>query len=222
MNKTLTVTKTVTKTMTASYELDLTLTTSYMVFLAVQNSSIGDLVRPSDQTNNQTCGLLDIWSEWLRHDLTKQARRYWNYHWPLCHNSDFNPSLSYYLTHKGDIGQPTCLKGLYFEKWSAFGRGNFQPSGNRFSQQQLYEYFWHLSKFSYKCDTGRIQQYVYHPTWVEVTVVTQCQACLTSWFAPFRRSGRVTHVCALAIYDAIFFGDGPTNKAILGVGFWFF
>ena len=29
-------------------------------------------------------------------------------------------------------------------------------------------------------------------------------------------------VCALAIYDAIFFGDGPTdertNKAILGVG----
>ena len=65
----------------------------------------------------------------------------------------------YFLTHKGDVGQPTRFKAQHFEKIELiWKRGDFQPLENRFSQKELYEYFGHLSRCSYKGDAETIQQ----------------------------------------------------------------
>ena len=69
---------------------------------------------------------------------------------------------------------PHGLMSNTLRKLNTFGRGNFQPLENRFSEKELYEYFRHLSRCSYNGDAGTIQQKncVYNPTQVEVTVVT--------------------------------------------------
>ena len=53
---------------------------------------------------------------------------------------------------------PHDLKPNNLKKLNTFKRGNFQPPENRFSQKELYEYFGHLSRCSYKGDAGTIQQ----------------------------------------------------------------